>query len=573
MQDAFGMARRGDLRSLVPALEARPSLLKMRDGADNTLLHVACEGQHVEMVEFLLFQGSSTKRLNDALLPPVHLAVSRHSEAESALLLVRILCQAGAEVFAPAGKAGETLLHRAGRFGHPRLVHFLVKELRSRHAQPSLATLGGGIGVGGTTATSRSEADRSSSADNRTFSRSPSPIDDCDRSRTTALQRTASRRRLRRRGRLQLPQYTVQQFLNTRNIRGEAALHLAAGTSHLAVVSALLSLDADLTLRDCRHRTPYEMTEHWTHGGPSAEIRRKLRPPRADASMPVLVFTPVDASPPVNCLLSPQRSSGGRGSGRKGRGRSGSPGGGGGGGGRESSTSVPRSFRRTRADGGGTLSPVIDLQLEFAREEAAALRARTAARDAAVLQRRQRRHRRRGGGGARRGGGAGAGGGGGGGGHDEDDAEETEESDDGSGVGEEAAEADGALAPYHRVLHLLDGGSLELRTAMESTREMLRETADDLQGLGYCPADQPQSVGGEGDRPSLLASRNCQRIRRRLAKLELASELGVHAGGTEGDDTAALVYVFYLGLCGVAIYLFRQLWASYEMWCQPPIFL
>ena len=509
--DVFYLVRRGDLRTLENVIKAdrHRVLLNSVDRDGNTLLHAACEAQFAEIVEFLLTCKIQVKRLNNAGVPPAHCAVTRGADTETALLIIRILAHSPCDIFTQTATEKDTLMMRAARYNHTRLIHFLVKELRKRHTQPSLAALGADSLTAGsrTTRSDRSSSDPHTSRDSRSRpSRSPSPTGDTIR----------ERKRLRKKGKLVLPAYTVQQYLDLRNHRGETALLLGVGNCCLSAVNALLSVEADVNVRDYRQRYPYDLAVSWPRGTQTAALRKRLKPTPLDTSVPLLVFTPAGATTEVQ-LPPPELPAVEA----------------------VSSVSPTRSYKSQRR--GGTLSPPTELMLEFARNELAGLREKQAEREAAMralapLQRVEF----------------------------EEEAEGDEEEEEEEGDGEE----EGDLAPYHRVLHLLDCGSLELRTAMDGVQGALGSTAEDLQDMG-CVLPQLSVSENDENRQSILAQRPLRRMRYRLTKLEVTDQAA--EGRDSEDDTAALSSLLLLALFTAAVYGISVIWAAYNLWGDLPV--
>eukprot|EP01063_Lacrimia_lanifica_P024741 TRINITY_DN32598_c0_g1_i1.p1 TRINITY_DN32598_c0_g1~~TRINITY_DN32598_c0_g1_i1.p1 ORF type:complete len:593 (+),score=187.10 TRINITY_DN32598_c0_g1_i1:73-1851(+) len=384
--DLFEWARQGNLPALEHALATCPARARAVGDDGGTLLHAACREQHVEVVEFLVSAGAKVNAKDGRGRPAAHYAVGGQADGEAALLLCRILRHAGARLFAPAGEEQETLLHRAARYGHVRVVKYLYTEIAGRPGLRALrgardgATTGSGPSLDMTTthtqatpsmysddvtATATARGDRSMlSLSMVSTSEGDSASAVSDNPSRGGVQRDARREKKRRRlERRRRPEYTPQQFVDLRNARGETALFLAARGARYATIEFLLSVAASVALRTEAGQIAMDTTRLWAATPHTSALKAKLRPPPPPPgmpdgqAMPVLVFTPCGASSPRSIPTSPPgRRDGGTLEQMK-------------------AQLAARSPGRRAASEEKPLTPVVDLMLEFARDEAEALRA------------------------------------------------------------------------------------------------------------------------------------------------------------------------------------------------------
>jgi hypothetical protein len=113
--------RTGDLESVERMLKDNPDLLGSQDEHDNRPLHLAVEGGHKAVVEFLLLRRKSdvnVKARNGT--KPLHLAAGGGHKDMTELLLLK-----NADVNAMTNK-GYTPLHLAAEGGHKAVVEVLL---------------------------------------------------------------------------------------------------------------------------------------------------------------------------------------------------------------------------------------------------------------------------------------------------------------------------------------------------------------------------------------------------------------------------------------------------------------
>eukprot|EP01060_Flectonema_neradi_P027085 TRINITY_DN36717_c0_g1_i1.p1 TRINITY_DN36717_c0_g1~~TRINITY_DN36717_c0_g1_i1.p1 ORF type:complete len:466 (+),score=62.67 TRINITY_DN36717_c0_g1_i1:36-1400(+) len=418
----------------------------------------------------------------------VHYAVTNKSDAESALLIVRIIANYSSDIFSPSGFDRNTLLHRAAKFGHTRLVQYLIHEIKARHTQPSLAALRYNQQPSSSRG-SPSSGDGTSS-DNRTRSEAIT----CSMYHTASLHTGGRPKRVRRK-KVLLPPYGTREFINLRNKLGETAILLASGNSRIKVVQALLSFDADVTIKDNKGRTPFILSKHWAVTPEMMTLRNSMRP-CLDNTAPILSITPAGMpftlpsppqSPIVGSPVSPDRYS-------------------------------PLSYRQPQD--GGTLTPRIDLMLEFARAEHQELLENKMRRESLIKKKLEQRDRLLGRYTSND--------------ADQDDEYSDEEEDEADDKNQTINVKDAALTPYHTVAHKIDCKALELCSGMDYVGQQLRTTADDLVNMG-CKV--PVLVTSSGEPVStLLHNKSLKKIRHRLNKLEnIRYQAGTNQPG--GPDT------------------------------------
>ena len=528
MGDAFDAAKEGDLRSLETMMKIRPRLINTTDDMGRTLLHIACRGQHVEMVEYLLSCGVGYKTTDKDEMTAAHYAVSNHSDAESVLLIIRIIANYASDIFSPSGLTKDTLLHRAAKYGHVRLVHFLVHEIKARHTQPSIAALKFNQQVASSKG-SPSSGDGTSS-DNRTRSDTQFTV---SLNLTTSMH-TGGRSRRARRRKVLLPPYGTREFVNLRNSSGETALLLAAGNSRVNVVQSLLGFDADVTIKDHKGRTPFTLSRHWAVSTDTVALRNRLKP-CLDYRAPILSITPAGACGLTSPPQSPRETSVG-----------------------EADRLSPLSYRENFSD--GTLTPKIDLLLEFARAERRELLEKKNIREVVIKKKLAQRDRLLG---------------------RSSNEDCRQDGDDSSDEGDDEADdknqivnaKDTALTPYHTAVHKIDCKALELCSGMEHIDHFLQTTGVSLSRMG-CKV--PDLVTSSGDPVStLIHNKSLRKIRHRLAKLETTHSLT----GTDprtGDldtsqDKVALSSLLVLVIFISILVFLKNGWSAYNLYSGVPI--
>ena len=108
--DIFLSARNGNLvriKYLFKKAEDETQFLTIRDKGGNTLMHLASECGHLNVMEYLMKQGADINRKNHEGNTPLHLAVSNRKRNTVALLLKK-----GADVNA-RNNSGESPLHHS----------------------------------------------------------------------------------------------------------------------------------------------------------------------------------------------------------------------------------------------------------------------------------------------------------------------------------------------------------------------------------------------------------------------------------------------------------------------------
>jgi len=175
--------RDGDLEAVRVFLDAKPKLVKSRDGGGMTPLHVAAGNDRLEIVDLLLAGGAGVNVKAGSARTPLHLAsVGAGPEVVELLLangarinarggknrftpllfavagnspaVVRLLLDGGADVNVRSGKKGLTALHLAAFRGNPEIVGLLLARgaginLRDKNERTPLdwAIEGGNRGV------------------------------------------------------------------------------------------------------------------------------------------------------------------------------------------------------------------------------------------------------------------------------------------------------------------------------------------------------------------------------------------------------------------------------------------
>jgi ankyrin repeat protein len=105
--DIFLATRKGNLVRVKFLFKAKPEAhyLNYRDNSGNTLMHLASEYGHPDLMEFLIKRGAEINRKNHEGNTPLHLSVSNRKRQAVALLLMK-----GVDINA-RNNSGETPLH------------------------------------------------------------------------------------------------------------------------------------------------------------------------------------------------------------------------------------------------------------------------------------------------------------------------------------------------------------------------------------------------------------------------------------------------------------------------------
>jgi ankyrin repeat protein len=137
-------AKMGQLEMVKFLLDRDAKLLDDRGKARFTALHEAADRGHPKVVEFLLDQGMSAKlRDNYDATPLIVCAQAEFSTQDRYAATARVLLAHDAEVNARV-LGGQTALHRAGFWGHPRVMEVLLEakavdpSIRDDHGQTAL---------------------------------------------------------------------------------------------------------------------------------------------------------------------------------------------------------------------------------------------------------------------------------------------------------------------------------------------------------------------------------------------------------------------------------------------------
>lgn len=131
--DAFDAAETGDVEHIKDYLSAgkSPDAIDFRGFS---LLQIAIEHQHPEIVKLLLEAGANPNLIDRFGTTPISRAIDAarddadDRDAEPSLELVEMLLHHGADVYLP-GSTGHTAIESANRWKHPLLVQVLLKHL------------------------------------------------------------------------------------------------------------------------------------------------------------------------------------------------------------------------------------------------------------------------------------------------------------------------------------------------------------------------------------------------------------------------------------------------------------
>ncbi|XP_046337771.2 ankyrin repeat domain-containing protein 17-like [Haliotis rufescens] len=110
-------------KEVVELLVSKGADVSLLDKGNNNLLHLACRGGNVEVVKFVLSQGtlSINSRGWEKMTPVITAADKGHKE------VVELLVNEGADVTL-VNKKGDNLLHSASRGGHVEVVKFVLSQ-------------------------------------------------------------------------------------------------------------------------------------------------------------------------------------------------------------------------------------------------------------------------------------------------------------------------------------------------------------------------------------------------------------------------------------------------------------
>ena len=122
----FSACTRGDLKIVKGLIKLGVSPL-IRDNQGCTILHKACEKNHLEVVKFLVTEIKCDLEAEDKNSNrPLHIACTFSGSVELVSYLIKV---AGCDINA-RGFKGQTILHRACEKNHLEVVKFLVTEIK-----------------------------------------------------------------------------------------------------------------------------------------------------------------------------------------------------------------------------------------------------------------------------------------------------------------------------------------------------------------------------------------------------------------------------------------------------------
>ena len=121
----FEACKEGDfekVRNYIEELEYYTILTELKDSSENTLLHVACQNGHLEIVQYLVQNGAEVNARNNQKDTPLALACpGRHTD------IVKFLMQNGANIDT-VNQEGDSPLAIACKHGSLSIVEHLVKN-------------------------------------------------------------------------------------------------------------------------------------------------------------------------------------------------------------------------------------------------------------------------------------------------------------------------------------------------------------------------------------------------------------------------------------------------------------
>jgi ankyrin repeat protein len=121
-KDAFIAAFLGDLAFIEGALKDDPGFAEKGDASNQTLLHWAARGGHVETAELLLDRGADANAVDDEEHTPLIMAAMNGHRQTAEVLLAH-----GAEIDT-RDVWGATAMYRAAMNGHAEVVEFLLEK-------------------------------------------------------------------------------------------------------------------------------------------------------------------------------------------------------------------------------------------------------------------------------------------------------------------------------------------------------------------------------------------------------------------------------------------------------------
>jgi ankyrin repeat protein len=118
----FAAAAAGNIDAVKMAIQGDKSLLMATEWDDATLLHIAVEQNHKELVEYLLDEGAGVNAMTRFHLTPLHMASQNAN-----ITIARLLLAHHANINAIDIK-GWTPLDRAEKWNHPLTSKFLKQN-------------------------------------------------------------------------------------------------------------------------------------------------------------------------------------------------------------------------------------------------------------------------------------------------------------------------------------------------------------------------------------------------------------------------------------------------------------
>jgi ankyrin repeat protein len=121
-EDIFEAADQGDIGTVRALIMDDPELVQAKNDEQETPLHLAARGGHIDVVAFLLARGAEVNARNNVHQNPLLYAAYHGHDA-----VVDLLLDKGADIKEP-DRYGRTVLHYPVREGHKNVVEILVNK-------------------------------------------------------------------------------------------------------------------------------------------------------------------------------------------------------------------------------------------------------------------------------------------------------------------------------------------------------------------------------------------------------------------------------------------------------------